>query len=200
MRALFLDDDAVTSVVGIVLMVAVAVLVASVISVFVLDIAESSTQDAPQADFSGEQVNDTTVDGNDETAAYKTLTVTHTGGDTLPASQVSVTVDGDTAYGYRQGSSKLFIEPIWEGDGEIDAGSSVTVIAGTNAMDDEDFSTGGAYEYDIYLNGRGLVPQETGGAGEFEDNTQLRTGETVRVAWESATGERGLVLFEYDIK
>jgi FlaG/FlaF family flagellin (archaellin) len=200
MRELFIDDDAVTSVVGIVLMVAVAVLVASVISVFVLDIAESSTQDAPQADFGGEQINDTSVDGNDEVAEYKTLTVTHTGGDTLPESQVSVTVDGDTAYGYRQGSNKLFIEQVWQGDSEVDAGSSVTIIAATNAMDDEDFSTGGPYEYDIYLNGRGLVPQETSGAGEFADNTQLRTGETVRVAWESATGDRGFVLFEYDIK
>lgn len=200
LRALFDDQSAVSPVISVILMVAITVILAAVIATFTLGLGESTTAVAPTAGFTAEQVNDTSVDGNSESAEYRTLEITHASGDVLERPRVSVLVDGETAYGYRQGSNKLFIEPLWAGDGTIQAGSSVTVIAGTDALDGENFSTGGPYEYDIYLNGRGLVPQETTGAGEFEDNTQLRPGETVSVVWESQDGRQSAVLFREEIK
>jgi hypothetical protein len=68
-------------------------------------------------------------------------------------------------------------------------------------MDGRDFSAGTRYEYDIYPStSRGLVPQNTNGAGEFEDNTQLQDGDEVRVFWRSDSGAESAMLLEYTIK
>lgn len=198
-----MDKNAVSSVISVILMVAVTVILAAVVSVFALDITDSTTTDTPFADFEVEQENETSVDGNGETGEYVTVQIAHAGGDTLDEENIYITVDGETGYGFRQQESpeKLLIEPIWQGSGEIAAGSSVRVISGTNAMDSEDFSTGGRYEFDIYpTNGRGLVPQETSGAGEFEDNTQLQAGEIIRVIWRSDTGGESATLLEYEVR
>ncbi len=65
--ALIADDDAVSPVIGVILMVAITVILAAVIGTFVLGIGNETTN-PPQAQFDFE------ADGGD-------VTVTHTGGD-----------------------------------------------------------------------------------------------------------------------
>jgi flagellin-like protein len=72
------ENRAVSPVIGVILMVAITVILAAVIGFFVLDLG-SSTQNAPQASFSFDDTNDD---------------LTMNGGDSIPASTISVTVDG----------------------------------------------------------------------------------------------------------
>jgi len=70
------DERAVSPVIGVILMVAITVILAAVIATFVLDLGGDQEQ-APQASFS--------LDGN---------TVTHEGGDTIPAAELTVVSAG----------------------------------------------------------------------------------------------------------
>ncbi len=73
-KQLLSDDDAVSPVIGVILMVAITVILAAVIATFVLGLGEQVSSTAPQASFSFE------YNGNDNV-----LTVTHDGGDTIKA-------------------------------------------------------------------------------------------------------------------
>jgi len=89
-RQLLTDREAVSPVIGVILMVAITVILAAVIGTFVLGLGDQVQDTAPQASFNFEfdQGAGDFSDTNDS------LTVTHDGGDTLDRAQVSVTVGG----------------------------------------------------------------------------------------------------------
>jgi len=118
-KKLFADDDAVSPVIGVILMVAITVILAAVIATFVLGLGEQISSSAPQASFE-----------YDLNSSSHNLTVTHTGGDTLDNGTVYISapnssgpfywsVDtigaGDTAIaeGVYQGDT---VQVIWESD------------------------------------------------------------------------------------
>ncbi|WP_302082450.1 type IV pilin N-terminal domain-containing protein [Salinibaculum rarum] len=80
LKQLLNDDDAVSPVIGVILMVAITVILAAVIATFVLGLGEQVSDTAPQASFSY-----TTSGGN--------ITVTHDGGATLQNDSVSIKGD-----------------------------------------------------------------------------------------------------------
>lgn len=104
-RRLNADTRGVSPVIGVVLMIAVTVILASTIGVFVLGLGDNLEQ-TPQASWGAEQSN-----GN--------LTITHERGDDIDASSISITVNGSAA-AYAGGGFS----------GTITAGDSVTI---TNA-------------------------------------------------------------------
>ncbi|MFB6361650.1 MAG: type IV pilin [Halobacteriales archaeon] len=75
-------DRAVSPVIGVVLMVAITVILASVIGTFVLDMGRNAGQTAPQASLS------VTID-----AASNNLTIEHAGGDALDAAETRVLIE-----------------------------------------------------------------------------------------------------------
>lgn len=79
------DNRAVSPVIGVILMVAITVILAAVIGVFVLDIGNSVADAPPSAQFS--------VDYADDGSS---VNITHEGGDTVDTDDIYVTVDGDT--------------------------------------------------------------------------------------------------------
>ena len=85
-KNLFDDDSAVSPVIGVILMVAITVILAAVIGTFVLGLG-SNVQSAPTTQFS--------VDYD----SSNTATITHDGGDTIEASALSVTYQGQTTSG-----------------------------------------------------------------------------------------------------
>ncbi|WP_435364559.1 type IV pilin [Haloarchaeobius sp. DYHT-AS-18] len=85
LKNLFTDDDAVSPVIGVILMVAITVILAAVIGAFVLNIG-GSQEAAPQAQF----------DWAPDTAAG-TVDVTHQGGDDIAEGQITVQATGATA-------------------------------------------------------------------------------------------------------
>jgi flagellin-like protein len=89
------NDDAVSPVIGVILMVAITVILAAVIATFVLGLGDQVSNTAPQASFDF----DYNSTGNSSQAAYNqtipapngTLTITHAGGATLDADNIRIT-------------------------------------------------------------------------------------------------------------
>jgi len=93
LRDLLTDDDAVSPVIGVILMVAITVILAAVIATFVLGLGESVSNTAPQASFSTNYDSSPSAgtDSFGDTVNNGLLTVTHSGGDSLEAPNLFVT-------------------------------------------------------------------------------------------------------------
>ncbi|MBX0293847.1 type IV pilin [Haloarcula nitratireducens] len=78
------DDDAVSPVIGVILMVAITVILAAVIASFVLGLGDQAQQTTPQASFS--------FDYN-SSGTQNVVSITHDGGDTISASELYVRGD-----------------------------------------------------------------------------------------------------------
>ncbi|WP_367175892.1 type IV pilin [Haloarcula rubripromontorii] len=85
-KQLIHDDDAVSPVIGVILMVAITVILAAVIASFVLGLGDQAQQATPQASFSWEY---------DASASSENLTITHDGGDSIEAQELYVRGDFD---------------------------------------------------------------------------------------------------------
>jgi len=81
LKQLFTDDDAVSPVIGVILMVAITVILAAVIGAFVLDIGNQQEQ-TPQASLTIESSNSSSV------------TISHDSGDSLSGEDVVLRGDG----------------------------------------------------------------------------------------------------------
>jgi flagellin-like protein len=114
----FIDDDnAVSPVIGVILMVAITVILAAVIATFVLGLGDQVATTAPQASFQfeydgglGTSDDDFSDNGN---TADGVLTIRHAGGATIDAGRLGITgssvVDGPVSWsggstGYSEGS------------------------------------------------------------------------------------------------
>lgn len=98
LRKFISDDDAVSPVIGVILMVAITVILAAVIATFVLGLGDSVSNNAPQAQFNFDTSGSSTNSLNpasDSDSSY--ITVTHEGGDELEAGNIVVSEDGSTA-------------------------------------------------------------------------------------------------------
>ncbi|WP_226021486.1 type IV pilin [Halomicrobium salinisoli] len=104
LKKLFADDDAVSPVIGVILMVAITVILAAVIASFVLNLGDQAQQSTPTASFDFEYENDTSAVGSDdfdstngETMGTEgELTITHASGDTIDGARITFTDRGDT--------------------------------------------------------------------------------------------------------
>jgi flagellin-like protein len=136
LRQLRNDDDAVSPVIGVILMVAITVILAAVIATFVLGLGEQVSDTAPQASFSFES--DSSAD---------TVTVTHAGGATLESENINV-LDGSSAATVSGGNS--FPTEISAGDSAVfDVGDSTGTLRITWQNDaGTDSATLREYPYD----------------------------------------------------
>ncbi|WP_135536354.1 type IV pilin [Halostella pelagica] len=128
LKELFTDDDAVSPVIGVILMVAITVILAAVIGAFVLDLG-GNTQETPQASFNFDQ------------SSGPSVTISHESGDSLQEGNIDVTVEGEQA---QDGTGSA----VWDGSGEIAAGDAVTV---ENRDDGTGTSTGIASDETIRI-------------------------------------------------
>jgi flagellin-like protein len=140
LKQLFNDDDAVSPVIGVILMVAITVILAAVIATFVLGLGEQVSDTAPQASFnfdydSGAADTDTDSFGNnnndgDLSGVDGILTITHSGGATLQAEQVSVS--GSSGYSERKAWSDSGggDGPSYNEGSEISSGDSLDIWVG----------------------------------------------------------------------
>jgi flagellin-like protein len=111
LKQLLSDDDAVSPVIGVILMVAITVILAAVIATFVLGLGDQVSNTAPQASFSFDW------DGSSGDTSGSNLTITHNGGDTLEVDNVNITGTDDV------GNT---IDAGWNGDDTYSAVSEVT--------------------------------------------------------------------------
>ena len=127
-KQLLSDDDAVSPVIGVILMVAITVILAAVIATFVLGLGDQVSNTAPQASFSFDY--DASGAGTDdpfgETAPPSggILTVTHDGGDTIDAGNLRL-IGG-------VGDHDFTDDGVYATGSKISAGSSVDYAVDSN--------------------------------------------------------------------
>ena len=126
LKRLLNDDDAVSPVIGVILMVAITVILAAVIATFVLGLGEQVSDTAPQASFSYDYenissgVNDSfsssviSADGN--------VTATHVGGATIEAEQLYISNATDK-FAWSNTNTK------YGSSSKISSGNSITIAA-----------------------------------------------------------------------
>lgn len=116
-RRIFTDEDAVSSVIGVVLMVAVAVILAAAVGAFALGLAEDSTNKIPSASV------EVTfgVDGGADT-----VDVTLLGGDTLEKKHMAVALEGTVIWDDTGTSSDFatYDGKTWAGD-QVESGETL---------------------------------------------------------------------------
>ncbi|MUV50755.1 type IV pilin [Haloarcula sp. CBA1122] len=143
-KQLIHDDDAVSPVIGVILMVAITVILAAVIASFVLGLGDQAQQATPQASFSWDFDESTGADG------YGVVNIIHDGGDTINGNELYVRGEGitdadDTGGADITDSSKYDLDSDTSGDAtfgnsntigasEVSAGTSMNVAV-TDAYD-----------------------------------------------------------------
>ena len=114
LKRLFADDDAVSPVIGVILMVAITVILAAVIGTFVLGLGKNVQSTSPTASITFDQIDD---------GGTTKVKISHDGGDPLKEGQISIIAPGspyDTKVDNWGGSD----------DKEITAGETVTIANG----------------------------------------------------------------------
>ncbi|MFC7202376.1 type IV pilin [Haloferax namakaokahaiae] len=129
-KQLLADEDAVSPVIGVILMVAITVILAAVIGTFVLGLGDQVSTTAPQASFGFDY--DDAGNGN--------LTVTHESGTSIASSQVNVTsseaINSSTAGAGVTAAQSLSWEDLSGSSADISAGSSITVHTDSGTIGD----------------------------------------------------------------
>ena len=126
LKQLLADDDAVSPVIGVILMVAITVILAAVIATFVLGLGEQINDTAPNTSFTFdyEEVQSGNKDDSWGVTANSTnddaiLTITHSGGPNIDAEQLGV------AGSSINGSAQWDDTSQYSASDEISAGDSV---------------------------------------------------------------------------
>jgi len=112
LKKLFENDDAVSPVIGVILMVAITVILAAVIATFVLGLGEQISDSSPQASFDFDYASD-----------QDNLTVTHVGGESIKASDLRLR--GSTGPGTNEG--KWSDINGYDGSSDIGAGDDIMI-------------------------------------------------------------------------
>ncbi|MFB6188792.1 MAG: type IV pilin [Halapricum sp.] len=129
LRELLTDDDAVSPVIGVILMVAITVILAAVIATFVLGLGESVSSTAPQANFATDYNS-----GSGTTSSWSGQTGTHDGAltVTLTGSQDTIKADNIFLTGGVGGSRLAWKAADGYGPGsDLSAGDSVDYLVQT---------------------------------------------------------------------
>jgi flagellin-like protein len=131
LKQLLDDDDAVSPVIGVILMVAITVILAAVIATFVLGLGEQVSQTSPNTSFSFDFENDSTATGSGVGSGNDAVvTVTHSGGPNIAAERLSIAGDQtaawtDPASGFTSGDEVSAGDSI---DVDVNLGDRVSVV------------------------------------------------------------------------
>jgi flagellin-like protein len=127
LKQLLNDDDAVSPVIGVILMVAITVILAAVIATFVLGLGEQVSQTSPNTSFSFDYEEGN--DGDDfggTNSGDALLTITHSGGPNINADQLGATGSSQTASS--SGSYDDFSSSgVGWNSGKMSAGDSISI-------------------------------------------------------------------------
>lgn len=171
LKNLVADDEAVSPVIGVILMVAITVILAAVIGTFVLGLGDQVQETAPNAQLTTEQQTETVTDFDSIDEDLKTVDIVHQGGDTLQQPNIDVTVNGATAWDV---DSQQYTA-IWEGTGDVNAGDDVRVVVYNNSASDTD-------DY-----------RHTDSLGKLQQD------DTIRVTWSNDDGSSSSTLKSYEV-
>jgi len=162
-----------SSVIGTLLLVAVTVIVAAVLSVFALQLGESVQQPAPDAEFTVDTCADCASLADPGSGTTNFLNITFTHGETLDAANVAVYLDGALLFDPSETGPAAYNEPA-NYDG-----------AGTNDL---------RWSSDRITAGEQLILEDDADASAAEP--VFRDGQVVRVVWTGPESGESYVLIE----
>jgi flagellin-like protein len=158
------DDDAVSPVIGVILMVAITVILAAVIGTFVLGLGDQVSNTSPTASFTFEF-----TDASSGTT--DSLDVTHDGGDQITASQLTFAASG-------------VVEKNDGTNDDLSVASSNAWPDASSAGPNDDVGAGSTATID-----NSLFQDAPGSSGDgFNSGEVDLSGATVRVVWSSPNG------------
>jgi flagellin-like protein len=180
LKSIFTDDEAVSPVIGVILMVAITVILAAVIGTFVLGLGDQVQSTSPQASFNFDY-----TDGADG-SAVDSLDIVHDGGDSIAAARLTFAAsgaeatDGTTSYDADVGISATSGANSWEdfSAGDVTAGSSVT-------LDGNDF---------VYGGGPSAADGSNSEDGVNGNEYLTLDSSTIRVVWTNEGGDNSATL------
>ena len=127
LKQLVADDDAVSPVIGVILMVAITVILAAVIGTFVLGLGESIEDNAPSSSFTTEftkgSVPASSPCNPESNSGSNQLDITHQSGPTIDAARLTVSGNGTDAAWTDCGG----------GDSEVSSGDTANVRVSTES-------------------------------------------------------------------
>lgn len=211
-RDLFTEERAVSPVIGVILMVAVAVVIAAAIGSTVLGIGNSVSETAPQASFNIEQGEYTVTDAEGDQKTVTAVNITLTNGDDIKTENLDVTIDGKQAYSIvSPGDPQYTIYPNIAGSdhpqvtnpfdrrGEtISVGETTTILGRTYYLENNDISLADDRTTYSYPPASDTLIEVTSNDITVDDFEADR-GETLRIIW-SASEDSSRTLYKYDIE
>ena len=179
LKSVFVDEEAVSPVIGVILMVAITVILAAVIGTFVLGLGDQVQSTSPQASFAFDLTDnpkDNTAGNGDE------LQITHDGGDSVAPARLSISASGATA---EDGDYSTSASIQTNNDWETISGSSADVAAGSSiTLTNGEFTAGGS-----------ALPTNVQGDADATANEDLQlNGATLRVVWTSESGDNSATI------
>ena len=117
LKSLFSDEDAVSPVIGVILMVAITVILAAVIGTFVLGLGDRVSQASPNAQFS--------FDYSEDSGGPIYTEITHDGGEGVEGSQLTVNIGGTEVWAAGDSGTSIITDD-WSGS-KITAGATLNV-------------------------------------------------------------------------
>lgn len=169
-------------------MVAITVVLAAVIGTFVLGLGDQVQQSTPRASFGFSQTTETVSHTSTNSSEITMVTLTHESGDSIDETSLSVSVNGNDAYGLNKigtGTDPQATNP-WNDSGEkVSAGSSFEV-----ALYDDG---GGVVVSDLIEPNNANDGYYTTGAAE------LAEVDTVRIVYNSPDSDNTATLAKYEI-
>ncbi|QCC49978.1 type IV pilin [Halapricum salinum] len=141
------DDQAVSPVIGVILMVAITVLLAATAAVFFFNLGETQDEMAPTVAF----------DVDYEPGSSDVLTITHNTGDDLTVGDLTVVVSGADPSGVNERHAVESISA-YDAESTLNAGDSITISEGSLTGSDLDLSDA---TVKIVWNGQGTSQSRT---------------------------------------
>lgn len=210
------EERGVSPVLGIVILVGITVILASVVGAFAFKLQGSMTGSAPEVSLSVEQGTWYSVPTGDNRAYVKTVTFTHTNGEPIDTDNLAVRVNGRQAYNITKeaddygddGDAELL--PFEDEDGNMKEtfalGDTITVIHSQHS-DGSAFTTDPSTKLEnrrrYSNNDNGKPPENSNlipdgmGTGDSND-VALHTGDAIQIIYTSGSG-RGTLLYEYTV-
>ncbi|WP_267162973.1 type IV pilin N-terminal domain-containing protein [Halovenus salina] len=172
LKKLFNDDNAVSPVIGVILMVAITVILAAVIATFVLGLGEQVSDTAPQASFDFDY--NETQPGIDDEDSFGYVIKDGTGGSVSSGAVDNTTVDGTLTIQHSNGPS-----------------ISAELLGATGSSANE--TNGTVPPYDDFSESNASFNTSEMSAGESLD-IFMADDDTITLVWESDDGSTSATL------
>ncbi|MFC7072275.1 type IV pilin N-terminal domain-containing protein [Halovenus rubra] len=174
LKQLFEEDDAVSPVIGVILMVAITVILAAVIATFVLGLGEQVSETAPQASFSF-SVEEGDLNGTEDSW-----------GNTYNATSGAGTA-------FAEGSANASLSIQHTGGPNVD--SSLLGVTGSNAS----LNSGDAPEYDDFSKSTDTAYNASQMSAGETATIFVEYGDSITVVWTSEDGETSATLQTFEV-